>query len=133
MRPRILFVEDNIGDFDLMVEAFAEIRFAADCERAADGLAALKHLESTAAEPTLILLDLNLPKLNGADLLPRLKAMARLKEVPVVILTSSTAESDRRRCQTADAYFSKAATWPGCLELAQEIRRIAEARSPNSA
>jgi CheY-like chemotaxis protein len=130
MPPRILFVEDNVGDFDLMVEAFAEIGFAAISERAPDGIAALKRLEGTGVDPTLILLDLNLPKLNGADLLPRLKAMERLKDVPVVILTSSTAESDRRRCQSADAYFSKAATWPGCLELAKEIRRISEAQSP---
>jgi CheY-like chemotaxis protein len=130
MPPRILFVEDNVGDFDLMVEAFSEIGFDATCERSPDGIAALKRLEAVGSEPTLILLDLNLPKMNGADLLPRLKAMERLREVPVVILTSSTAEIDRRRCQTADAFFSKAATWPGCIELAQKIRRITEARSP---
>jgi CheY-like chemotaxis protein len=127
MAPRLIFVEDNVGDFNLMVEAFDEIGFSASTERIADGFAAVQWLESIAPEqhPTMILIDINLPRLDGVEVLKRIRLRNDLVDVPVVMLTSSTSESDQRRCQSADAYFVKRDTWNGCLDLARTLAAFA--------
>jgi CheY-like chemotaxis protein len=127
MPPRVVFIEDNVGDYELMVEAFIEIGFDARYERFADGCTALERLTEGADErPALILVDINLPRLDGVEVLARLRRLANCRDVPIVVLTSSTAEVDRRRCVQADAYFPKRSLWSECLVLARELKRIAE-------
>jgi two-component system, chemotaxis family, response regulator Rcp1 len=96
-RMRILLVEDNPGDVDLVLDAVRE--FPCDVSVASDGVEALEFLRKEgrhagAREPDLVLLDLNLPKLGGRDVLAVVKEDPALKHVPVVILSSSHAERD---------------------------------------
>jgi CheY-like chemotaxis protein len=95
----ILLVEDNDGDVRLIRELLKEVKVHNRLNRVADGIEALEFLErrgphAGSARPDLILLDLNLPRMNGREVLARIKADAGLRRIPVVVLTSSKAEQD---------------------------------------
>lgn len=98
----ILLVEDNPNDVELTLRAFEKNKIANEIVVASDGEEALDYLFATGAHadrdpnawPEVVLLDLKLPKMHGLDLLQRLRADARTKRLPVVILTSSNEEKD---------------------------------------
>jgi two-component system, chemotaxis family, response regulator Rcp1 len=95
----ILLVEDNPGDVRLTREALKDGKIINNLHVAQDGVEALAFLRRegkyhNAVRPELILLDLNLPKKDGREVLAEIKADMALKRIPVVILTSSTAEQD---------------------------------------
>src|SRR4051812_35036061 len=98
----ILLVEDSPGDVELTLQAFKEGKVRNTVGVARDGVQALQYLHHEgpfAGEPTpdLILLDLNMPKLNGREVLAEIKQDEALKHIPVVILTTSRAEADIHR------------------------------------
>jgi CheY-like chemotaxis protein len=92
----ILLIEDNPSDVDLTRRALEKSRIANDLVVAEDGEAALEYLrrEDLYELPALALLDLNLPKLSGLEVLRQIRADARTRRLPVVILTSSKEEQD---------------------------------------
>jgi len=95
----ILLVEDNEGDIRLMREIFREINPTTRLHVVTDGAEAMDFLlyqgrHLNAHRPDLILLDLNLPKLHGRDVLARVKANPHLRTIPVIVLTSSLEELD---------------------------------------
>lgn len=100
VRPvQILLVEDNPGDVRLTIEALKEAKVLNELMVVKDGIEALSLLcrqgqYAHAARPDLILLDLNLPKKDGREVLAEIKAHEDLKQIPVVILTSSQDEQD---------------------------------------
>jgi CheY-like chemotaxis protein len=92
-------VEDNPGDAELALEALEQSKISNTVSVASDGEEAMAFLRRTgkhagAPRPDLILLDLNLPKKDGREVLAEIKADDDLKQIPVVILTSSQAEED---------------------------------------
>ncbi|MEO8403048.1 MAG: response regulator [Chitinophagaceae bacterium] len=91
---KILLVEDNEGDIILTKEALKEGKLKNEIVVARDGEAALELLANTAVLPDLILLDINLPKLNGLEVLAAIKKDDRLKMIPVIMLSTSSAEKD---------------------------------------
>lgn len=104
MRERtILLVEDNPDDAHLTLTAFKQAGVRARIVVATDGFEALEHLSGPAELPALILLDLNLPKLAGHEILERIRRQPRTKSVPVVILTSSIEDADLVRCYALGA------------------------------
>ena len=95
----ILLVEDNPGDVRLTIEALKEGKVRNTLNVARDGAEALDYLFKRgkfkdASRPDIILLDLNLPKKDGREVLAELKADATLRRIPVVVLTTSRAEED---------------------------------------
>ena len=91
----ILLVEDNPDDEELTRLAFAESRLLNEVVVARDGQAALDYLfDDTLDLPNLVLLDLKLPKLDGMEVLKRIREHPRTKPLPVVMLTTSKEESD---------------------------------------
>jgi CheY-like chemotaxis protein len=95
----ILLVEDNPGDIQLTRLALEEGKLLVDLNVVQDGVAALEFLQkrgdyASAPHPDLLLLDLNLPKKSGHEVLNEVKTDERLKRIPVVILTTSQAEED---------------------------------------
>lgn len=95
----ILLVEDNPGDVRLTREALKEGRVLNNLHVAADGVLALEYLRPVGqfahvAMPDIIFLDLNLPRMDGRELLAEIKSDPRLRRIPVVILTTSRAEED---------------------------------------
>jgi len=96
---RILLVEDNEGDIVLTLEALKEAKILNRIDVVRDGEEALKFLHkedsyTTAQTPDLILLDINLPRLDGTEVLGIIKNDPLLKVIPVIILTTSDAEKD---------------------------------------
>jgi CheY-like chemotaxis protein len=109
----ILLVEDDPGDVLMTREALAESKLLNDLTVLADGREAIDHLteaaQGTKPRPDLILLDLNLPKVDGREVLAFIKGEPRLRRIPVVILTTSSAEEDIARSYDnyANAYVTK--------------------------
>jgi two-component system, chemotaxis family, response regulator Rcp1 len=97
--PRILLVEDNPGDAQLVRLALAEKLPGARLSVASDGEAALARLREDGSPPDLMLLDLNLPRLSGHEVLAAVRESddPRIRRLPVVVLTSSQQEDDVRR------------------------------------
>ncbi len=111
---QILLVEDNPGDVRLTKEAFKQGRIDNELHTVSDGTEALAFLEQRgeyddAPRPDLILLDLNLPRRGGEEVLEELKSDDELRSIPVIVLTSSRAEEDVARSYElhANAYLTK--------------------------
>ena len=93
----ILLVDDNEGDILLTKEALDDARIINKISIASDGIEALRFLRKQAGDaelPDLILLDINLPRMDGTELLGIIKADRDLKRIPVIMLTTSSAEKD---------------------------------------
>jgi CheY-like chemotaxis protein len=129
MRPiEILLVEDNPGDVRLTQEALRESRILNTLNVAGDGAAAIDFLEqqgmySTAPVPDLILLDLNLPKLTGREVLERIKTHPRWKVIPVVVLTTSESEVDILDSYAlhVNCYITKPLAFESFMEVIKQI------------
>ena len=129
-RPaEILLVEDNRGDAILAQKAFTHATIPNHITVAANGMQAMEILRregeySHAATPDIILLDLNLPKKSGKDVLAEIKSDEKLKRIPVIILSSSRAEGDVVKSYElhANGYIMK----PGTLEKYREIVSVVE-------
>jgi two-component system, chemotaxis family, response regulator Rcp1 len=114
-RPaEILLVEDNPGDVRLTIEALRESKVANNLNVARDGVEALAYLRreggyADAVRPDLILLDLNMPRKDGREVLAEIKAEPKLRTIPVVVLTTSRAEQDVLRSYElqANCYITK--------------------------
>ena len=110
----ILLVEDNPGDVELTREAFIESRLSNHINVARDGVEALEYLRrkgvyANAVRPDIVLLDLNLPRKGGLEVLAELKADPDLRSIPIVVLTTSRQEEDIARSyhDHANCYISK--------------------------
>jgi two-component system, chemotaxis family, response regulator Rcp1 len=125
---QILPVEDNPGDARLAIEALKDARVKNDIHNVGDGVEALAYLRhegkySQVPTPDVILLDLNLPKKDGREVLTELKADPLLKRIPVVILTSSQAEEDILRTYDlhANCYITKPLDLDQFMEMVKSI------------
>lgn len=113
----ILLVEDNPYDAEMTVEAFRSARFANKVHVVRDGPEALDYVfkkgnyatRNGDNHPHVILLDLNLPKLNGLEVLRRIRADEKTRDIPVIVLTVSQRERDVAECRTlgVQAYIAK--------------------------
>jgi chemotaxis family two-component system response regulator Rcp1 len=106
---KILLVEDSPGDIRLTLEAFNEANPSARIFVVKDGVEAMAFLTSASNRPDLILLDLNMPKMDGRQVLAAIKEDESLKSIPTVILTTSDAEADIMRSYKlqANSYLCK--------------------------
>src|ERR1041385_7455977 len=125
---RILLVEDNPGDVRLPMEALKEGKILNEVRVVEDGVEALDFLHrvgkySDAPRPDLILLDLNLPKKDGREVLAEIKEDEILKKIPVVVLTTSAAERDILRAYNlhANCYITKPVDLEQFMRVVQSI------------
>lgn len=126
----ILLIEDNPGDVRLTQEAFKEGNMSIDLSVVMDGVEAIQYLrKQTPFEesdtPDLILLDLNLPKKDGREVLKEIKEDENLRRIPVVVLTTSNAESDILKSYNlyANCYINKPVDFDSFFNV---IKRIEE-------
>jgi CheY-like chemotaxis protein len=124
----ILLVEDDPGDVLMTTEALAESKVLNNLTVVSNGEEALRFLlqedeHSGAVRPDLILLDLNLPRVDGREVLARVKADERLRTIPVVILTTSEAEEDIVRSYDlhANAYVTKPVDFDSFVEVIRQV------------
>lgn len=125
----ILLVEDNPGDVRLVQEIFREGKVCNQLAVARDGEEAMLFLRqhgafADAPHPDLILLDLNLPKKNGSEVLTEIKEDTDLRRIPVVVLTASQAEEDILRAynQHANCYLTKPIDLDQFITVVQAIK-----------
>lgn len=124
----ILLVEDNAGDVRLTKEALKEAKIANRLHVARDGMQAIQFLGqdgsyAEAPRPSLVLLDLNLPKKSGHDVLEYIKKDPKLRRIPVVILSSSKAEEDVLKSYDnhANSYVTKPVDLDQFLNVVKKI------------
>ena len=120
--PRILIIEDNPVDFRILKYAFCNTGIVVELDEADDGESAMTFLRketNAGARPALILLDLNLPKMSGMEVLRNIKAHDDLRCIPVIVLSSSQFQSDVSRAYEAGAslYVHK----PNDLDKLEEL------------
>jgi two-component system, chemotaxis family, response regulator Rcp1 len=127
----ILLVEDNLGDVRLTKEALKEGKVYNNLHWAKDGVEALEFLRregphKDAPRPDIILLDLNLPKKDGREVLSIIKNDQQLKHIPVVVLTTSKAEEDVLRSYElhANCYVTKPVDLDKFIVVVQSIDRF---------
>jgi CheY-like chemotaxis protein len=127
----ILLVEDSPADVLITREAFAEFKILNTLHVAEDGVEALAFLNqegkyASVPRPDLILLDLNLPRKNGREVLVEIKADPRFKKIPVVVLTTSRSEQDVPQAYDhhANCYIVKPVGFENFVEAMQSIRQF---------
>lgn len=123
----ILLVEDNPMDVDLTRRAFVKRKLANPVEVARDGEEALTWIakwDAGASLPLVILLDLNLPKLSGLEVLKALKAHPVYRTIPVVILTTSKEDRDLQAAYQAgvNSYIVKPVSFESFMDVAEQIQ-----------
>ncbi len=131
IRPKgiqVLLVEDNPGDVRLTQEAFKDAKVILELHVARDGVEAMEFLQQQppfehSPRPDLILLDLNLPRKDGREVLAEVKSDPSLKTIPVVILTTSASDADVEKSYLlhANCYISKPVDMEGFLNVVQSI------------
>jgi two-component system response regulator len=121
--PVILLVEDSEDDVELTLRALRRSGIQSRVEVARDGVAALDYLQRGTPLPSVVLLDLNLPRLSGLEVLERLRAHPRTRLVPVVILTSSRDEADLARGYAlgANSYVRKPVDYDAFMDAARQL------------
>ncbi len=128
----ILLVEDNPGDVRLTQEALKEGNVLNNLNVIMDGAEAINYLfregekYADAKRPDLILLDLNLPKKDGREVLDKIKKDPQLKRIPVVVLTTSNAETDIIRAYDlyANCYITKPVDFNRFIEVIKSIEQF---------
>ena len=125
---QVLLVEDNEADVRLTVEAFKETTVMSRLRAVEDGVEALAYLRrqgkySDAARPDLVLLDLNLPRMDGAELLAIIKRDPYLKQIPVVVFTTSSSARDIAKSYAlhANCYITKPVDLNRFLDIVKSI------------
>lgn len=128
---KILLVEDNPADVRLTIEALKEGKITNTLEVVRDGIEALDFLycrgnHSDAPRPDLILLDLNLPRKDGREVLAEIKEDEDLKRIPVVVLTTSKAEEDILKTYNlhANCYISKPVDLEAFINVVKSIENF---------
>ena len=125
---QILLVEDNEGDILLTLEAFKELKVKNNVTVVKDGVEAIEFLKKEGpyldgTVPHLILLDINMPRLNGIEVLEFIKKDEKLKKIPVVMLTTSSSESDIAECydKAANCFITKPLDFGKFLSVVEGI------------
>ena len=129
LRPaHVLLVEDNQDDIELTLEALKDSKVSMQIEVVTDGMAAMEflHREGKYADkprPDLVLLDLNLPKMDGREVLKEIRADENLTDIPVVVLTTSEDEGDILRAYKlhANCYIAKPVDFNRFTEIIRQV------------
>lgn len=124
----VLLVEDDPGDVLMTREAFEENKVANHLTVVSDGASAMEYLRkegehADAPTPDLVLLDLNLPRMDGREVLAAMKSDEELRRIPVVVLTTSEAEEDVLRSYSlhANAYVTKPVDFERFIDVVRQI------------
>jgi CheY-like chemotaxis protein len=128
MQTGILLVDDDLEDQYILREAIESIKCSESLHTEENGLNALEYLNGLPAGqlPCLIMADLNMPKMDGADFLHHLKSSNHLKSIPVVIYSTSENMQDQEACikRGALAYINKPLSYQQSIEVAKRVVEI---------
>lgn len=131
-RLRLLLLEDSPADIFLVREAIREEGLTCDLQVALDGEKAIELIDQMDAGdrlgPHLLLLDLNVPRRTGDEVMQRIKRSPKCAKIPVVVITSSDSREDRQKAMDlgADEYFRKPSNLKEFMELGKLVRRLTQ-------
>jgi|SRR6185369_11892711 DNA-binding response OmpR family regulator len=130
-KAQLLLIEDNPADVELVEEALAEAALDYGLSVVRDGRQAIDFIEYLEAEagygcPDLVLLDLNLPKVSGEEVLNRMRASRKCRAAKVLVISSSDTPSDKERMMKlgANEYFHKPSSLKQFMELGPRVRAL---------
>jgi len=130
-RPQVLVIEDNRADVFLIRDALRTADIDAEIHVVTDGEAAVAFFERVDADsagvcPSLVILDLNLPRKRGVDVLRHMRQSRRCAEAPVLVVTSSDSHHDREAALAlgANAYFRKPSEYDSFMQLGDVARQL---------
>lgn len=123
----ILLVEDDPDDVDLMQEALIENKVSYEMETINQGDMVMPYLKVCKKFPDVIILDLNIPKLHGLEVLKQVRGSDNLRHIPVAILTTSSSTAERENCLSigADIFMTKPSSVNGFNEMVESILNLA--------
>jgi CheY-like chemotaxis protein len=131
-RLNVLMVEDNLADALLVREALRAEKLPVEVYAAVDGEQAISFIEKAedgggAPTPDMVILDINLPRVDGFEVLRRIRSSARFEKLPVMVVTSSDSPGDRSEsARIANAYFRKCPDYDEFLKIGPAIRAMLE-------
>jgi len=125
---KILLIEDDLDDVELLEDALQDNGISFEAEKINDGAAAIDYIRTCNNCPDLIILDFNLPKVHGRQIILEIKSISSFKDIPLLILTTSSAKEDVEYAYKngADKYIIKPSTLDQIKEMVGEIVRLAE-------
>ncbi|WP_338874772.1 response regulator [Spirosoma sp. SC4-14] len=126
---KILLIEDDPDDIDLFEYAFRVNELLCDVVILEEGDQVLPYLTKSNKRPDVVVLDLNLPKVHGRDILKQIKSDEELQAIPVVILTTSSEQEDKEYCKKAGAadFLTKPTDLEGFKTMVSTIARVVTA------
>ena len=125
-------VEDNLADALLVREALREAGLSLEVHPAADGEIAITFIEKAESDPAapvpdVVILDINLPRIDGFEVLRRIRASERFKNLPVLIMTSSDSPADKSEsARIGNGYFRKCPDYEEFLKIGPAVRQLLE-------
>lgn len=126
-KPVILYAEDDQDDFEAVKEALDQLTGHQTLVHAKNGTEAVAFIEKTNPIPDLIVLDLNMPVMDGKEVLSWLKAREEFKNIPIMVFTTSSREEDVKLCQKyACTFFRKPTLYRYLLHVAQTMLQMCE-------
>ncbi len=126
-KPIILYAEDDFDDFDNVKEALEQISGHQLLLHAKNGQEAVSFIEQATILPSLIVLDLNMPVMDGKEVLQWLKSQNEYKTIPVMVFTTSSREEDVKLCQKYGCtFFRKPTLYRDLLHVAQTMLQLCE-------
>jgi CheY-like chemotaxis protein len=126
-KPIILYAEDDFDDFESLKEALDQLSAYQLLLHAKNGAEAVSFIENATVLPSLIVLDLNMPVMDGKEVLNWLKERNEYKNIPVMIFTTSSREEDVKLCQKYGCtFFRKPTLYRDLLHVAQTMLQMCE-------
>lgn len=126
-KPLILYAEDDFDDFESLKEALDQLTDQQTLLHAKNGEEAVSFIENADPLPSLVVLDLNMPVMDGKEVLQWLKHRDKYKHIPIMIFTTSSREEDVKLCQSYGCtFFRKPTLYRDLLHVAQTMLQLCE-------
>jgi len=126
-KPIILYAEDDFDDFESVKEALNQVNYQQLLIHAKNGQEAISFIENATVLPSLIVLDLNMPIMDGKEVLQWLKERKEYKDIPVMVFTTSSREDDIKLCKKHNCtFFRKPTLYRDLLHVAQIMLKLCE-------
>jgi len=125
-KPHILIVEDNPGDLFILQEALSELKFNPEISIARDGQQAIEMIIDEGLNPTILLLDINLPRKSGFEVIVAIKQSSKSMQIPIIIFTTSSSPEDIKKAYAlgASSYLCKASDIDETIDIMTKMKEF---------